>query len=281
MPKVISRDSVILAYPADYVYRTLTDFVSYSKWWPRAIRFHLKHLNPGIVGTTLDVQNGPFVKWESKISEFKTNRLLSIEYTAGAWTGITNWRFENKDGKTELTLDIDLDVNKSWLKFISFFINFSKIHSRQIKKVFANLSAYLEANEATYLNRIRLSHLDHVVLTVADVDKTCEFYSSNFGMEVVTFSGGRRALKFGDQKINLHQSGNSLYYPTASNPTPGSGDICLISLTDISIVEQELKSKGVEIIQGPVEKAGTHGMIRSLYVRDPDGNLVEISNYVK
>ena len=143
-----------------------------------------------------------------------------------------------------------------------------------------NLGKYLRENEHEYMNAIRLSHLDHIVLTVSDIEKTCTFYHNNFGMEIISFGDGRKALKFGDQKINLHQMGMD-FHPTAANPTPGAGDMCLISLTDINIVASELKDKGIEIIEGPVEKAGTHGTIRSVYVRDPDGNLIEISNYVK
>lgn len=280
MRKVISKDSVILNFPADYVYRTLTDFASYSQWWPQAIKFRIEHLNPGVTGTTIDVQNGSFVKWKSKISAFKTNRLLAIDYTDGAWTGKTYWRFENKDGKTELTLEIDLEINRAWLKFASYFLNFSRYHSKQIKHVFGNLGRYLKENEGVYLHAIRLSHLDHIVLTVSDIEKTCAFYRDTLGMEVITSGEGRKAIKFGDQRINLHQNGDG-NKPKAANPTAGSADICLISLTDINTVAVELKEKGIEIIEGPVEKSGAHGKILSLYFHDPDGNLIEISNYVK
>jgi catechol 2,3-dioxygenase-like lactoylglutathione lyase family enzyme/uncharacterized protein YndB with AHSA1/START domain len=280
MSKIISSDSVLLDFPSDYVYRTLTDFASYSKWWPRAIKFKVEHLNPGVTGTTINVQNGPFVKWQSKIMSFKTNRLLAIDYTGGAWTGKTFWRFENKDGKTELTLEIDLDIDHAWLKFISVFMNFSRYHSKQIKHVFGNLARYLKENEGTYLHVIRLSHLDHLVLTVRDIEKTCEFYHNTLGMEVITLGEGRKALKFGDQKINLHQTTSGIE-PKAKNPAPGSVDICLIALTEISTVTAELKSKGIEIIEGPIEKTGAHGKILSVYINDPDGNLIEISNYIK
>jgi catechol 2,3-dioxygenase-like lactoylglutathione lyase family enzyme/uncharacterized membrane protein len=281
MAKIISKDSIVLDFPADYVYRTLTDFVSYSKWWPHAIKFQLEHLNPGITGTTLRVQNGPFVKWKSEIKEFRTNRLLGIDYTEGAWTGKTYWRFDSRDGRTELTLEINLDINRAWLKFLAIFLNFSGIHSKQIRKVFGNLEKYLKENEVQYLNKIRLSHLDHVVLTVTDVENTCAFYRDNFAMEIILFGNGRRALKFGDQKINLHKLTGEEANPKAKSPTPGSADLCLIALTDINVVVSELKSRGVEIVEGPVEKTGAHGQIRSVYVNDPDGNLIEISNYMK
>src|SRR5258706_13423595 len=218
MARIISKNTVLLGYPADYVYRTLTDFTSYSAWWPPAIKFRIEHLNPGIIGTTINVQNGPFVKWKSKISSFKTNRLLAMDYTGGAWLGKTFWRFEDKDGKTELTLEIDLEVNKQWLKVVSVFLNFSRYHSKQIKKVFANLDSYLSKNERERMHAIRFSHLDHIVLTVDDIEKTCMFYHNNFGMEIISFGEGRKALKFGDQKINLHQKGTE-FHPTALNPT--------------------------------------------------------------
>jgi catechol 2,3-dioxygenase-like lactoylglutathione lyase family enzyme/ribosome-associated toxin RatA of RatAB toxin-antitoxin module len=280
MSKVISTDSVLLDFPAEYVYRTLTDFTSYSHWWPKAIKFRIVHLNPGITGTTLDVQNGPFVKWKSEITSFKTNRLLAIDYVSGAWVGKTNWRFEDKDGKTELTLDINLEVNKRWLNVVSVFINFSKFHSHQIKQVFESLRKYLSENEGAYMHKIRLSHLDHIVLTVTDAERTCTFYHNNLGMEIVTFGDGRKALKFGDQKINLHEVEGG-FNPRAANPTIGSGDICLVSLTDVMVAADYLKQKGIEIIAGPVERIGTHGKLKSIYLRDPDGNLIELSNYVR
>jgi catechol 2,3-dioxygenase-like lactoylglutathione lyase family enzyme len=115
---------------------------------------------------------------------------------------------------------------------------------------------------------------------VNDIEQTCAFYHATLGMEVVTFDNGRKALKFGDQKINLHQKGDSLM-PKAANPVTGAADICLISLTDISSVMAELNEKGIRIIEGPVEKNGAHGKLISVYINDPDGNLIEISNYVK
>ena len=195
MSKIISTDSALLNFPADYVYRTLTDFSSYSAWWPRAIKFRIEHLNPGIIGTTINVQNGLFVKWKSKITSFKTNRLLAIDYTGGAWKGKTFWRFEDSGGKTELTFEIDLGINHAWLNIVSVFMNLSRYHSKQIKKVFANLDSYLRENERDYLHVIRLSHLDHIVLTVNDIEKTCMFYHNNFGMEVISFGEGRKGFE--------------------------------------------------------------------------------------
>nr|WP_206529794.1 VOC family protein [Brevibacillus sp. SYP-B805] len=126
---------------------------------------------------------------------------------------------------------------------------------------------------------VKISHLDHFVLTVKDLEATCRFYAEVLGMEVVTFGGGRKALKFGSQKINLHEAGKE-FEPKALCPTPGSADICFITETPLSDVIQHLTSRGVTIIEGPVERTGAVGKIRSVYLRDPDHNLVEISNYV-
>ncbi|MDD9875921.1 MAG: VOC family protein [Magnetovibrio sp.] len=125
---------------------------------------------------------------------------------------------------------------------------------------------------------IVIDRLDHMVLTVADIDATCEFYGRVLGMERVTFAGGRTALSFGRQKINLHPAGNE-YDPCAQNPKAGSGDLCLITETPIAEVEAHLAASGVEVILGPTPKTGATGPITSVYFRDPDGNLVEVSNY--
>jgi len=117
-----------------------------------------------------------------------------------------------------------------------------------------------------------------MVLIVTDIDATCDFFSRILGIEKVVFGGGRVALAFGEQKINLHPSGNP-YYPHADQPIPGSGDICLISATPLAKVIAHLKDCGVEIIDGPVARTGSKGPITSVYIRDPDGNLVEVSNY--
>lgn len=280
MSKVQSIDRCLLNFPVDYVYRTLTDFASYSAWWPKEIRFELEHLNPGIIGTIINVQNGPFLKWKSKITGFKNNRLLAIDYIEGAWLGKTYWRVEDKDGDTELTMEIDLEINTWWLKPVSAVMNFPKYHSKQIHKIFENLRKHLALHETDYTHIIRISHIDHIVLTVADVDKTCAFYHSVLGMEIVTFGEGRKALRFGSQKINLHKKGSE-YEPKAANALTGSGDLCFIANTTIEHVISELKSKNIEIIEGPVERTGAHGNIISVYIRDPDNNLIEISNYVR
>jgi len=277
MGKLKSKDTRLLKFSIDYVYKTLTDFASYSRWWPHAIKFDIEHLNPSIIGTTINIQNGPFIKWKSKITGFKTNKLLAIDYIDGAWLGKTYYRFEEKDDGTELSLEIDLDVNRMWLKVLSLPINFEAIHTRQVKHVFNNLEKYLHENESEYMQNIRVSHIDHIVLTVRNIEETLKFYNSVLGMEIITFGDGRKALKFGIHKINLYDSGNKLT-PKATSPVPGSADICFISHVPISRVVQELKNKNVEIIEGPVEKTGAAGKIISVYFRDPDGNLIELSN---
>lgn len=125
---------------------------------------------------------------------------------------------------------------------------------------------------------IQISHLDHLVLTVRSVPKTIDFYSSVLGMEVVTFKGDRKALGFGQQKINLHQSGKE-FEPKAKSPVPGSADLCLITKTPLTTVAAHLQACGVAIEEGPVDRTGAVGPITSLYFRDPDQNLIEVSNY--
>jgi catechol 2,3-dioxygenase-like lactoylglutathione lyase family enzyme len=125
---------------------------------------------------------------------------------------------------------------------------------------------------------MKIDRLDHLVLTVRDIDATCRFYQRVLGMEVVTFAGDRKALSFGCQKINLHQKGKE-FEPKADKPTPGSADLCLITQVPIAEVEKHFKACGVEIIEGPVKRTGATGPILSLYLRDPDMNLIEVSNY--
>ena len=123
-----------------------------------------------------------------------------------------------------------------------------------------------------------LEHLDHLVLTVANIDATVDFYTEVLGMDLVTFEG-RKALAFGDQKINLHQRGHE-FNPKALHPTPGSQDLCFITLTPLDEVIGELANQRVRIEEGPVERTGAVGKLRSVYIRDPDQNLIEISNYL-
>ena len=125
---------------------------------------------------------------------------------------------------------------------------------------------------------MKISNIDHLVLTVADIDKTIDFYTNILGFEVITFGNNRKALTFGNQKINLHQKEKE-FEPKAEHPTTGSADLCFISETDIDEVLEELKQKNIEIIEGVVERTGAIGKIKSVYFRDPDLNLIEISNY--
>ncbi|MGL6127568.1 VOC family protein [Chryseobacterium artocarpi] len=123
-----------------------------------------------------------------------------------------------------------------------------------------------------------VKNIDHIVLTVADIEKTVEFYTQIMGFEEVTFGDNRKALTFGNQKINLHQKGNE-FEPKAEFPTSGSADLCFIAETDIHDIFEELKQKNVEIIEGIVNRTGAVGKIKSVYFRDPDQNLIEVSNY--
>lgn len=124
---------------------------------------------------------------------------------------------------------------------------------------------------------IKIESLDHLVLTVSSIEKTCHFYSATLGMEVEKFGEGRTALKFGDQKINLHEAGKE-FEPKAAWPTAGSGDICLICQTPIAEVVAHCVKLGINIEDGPVQRTGAAGPIMSIYIRDPDQNLIEISN---
>lgn len=127
-------------------------------------------------------------------------------------------------------------------------------------------------------NLMRVSGLDHLVLTVASIEASCDFYSEVLGMEVVTFGEGRKALKFGSQKFNLHEKGKE-FEPKALTPCTGSADICLIVEEKLELVVSELVSKGIEIENGPILRTGAVGPINSVYIRDPDRNLIELSNY--
>jgi catechol 2,3-dioxygenase-like lactoylglutathione lyase family enzyme len=125
---------------------------------------------------------------------------------------------------------------------------------------------------------VRIDRLDHLVLTVASIENTCAFYSKVLGMAVVTFAGNRKALTFGTQKINLHELGKE-FEPKADRPTPGSADLCFIAATPLSEVIEHLRACEVTIIEGPAPRTGAQGPMTSVYFRDPDGNLIEVSNY--
>jgi catechol 2,3-dioxygenase-like lactoylglutathione lyase family enzyme len=124
---------------------------------------------------------------------------------------------------------------------------------------------------------IGVDHLDHLVLTVASIERTCAFYSRVLGMAVETFDGDRKALRFGDQKINLHEAGHE-FEPKAERPTPGSADLCFIVAPPMAELIAHLENCGVAIELGPVERTGATGPMVSVYFRDPDGNLIETSN---
>jgi catechol 2,3-dioxygenase-like lactoylglutathione lyase family enzyme len=123
-----------------------------------------------------------------------------------------------------------------------------------------------------------IDHLDHLVLTVASIDATVAFYTSALGMELITF-GDRKALRFGEQKINLHQVGKE-FEPKALHPTPGSGDLCFITKAPLDEVISHLHAGNHAIELGPVARDGARGEMLSIYLRDPDLNLIEISNYL-
>ena len=120
--------------------------------------------------------------------------------------------------------------------------------------------------------------MDHLVLTVASIEGTLTFYRDVLGMRAETFGDGRWALHFGDQKFNLHEAGHE-FEPKAARPTPGSVDICLVVATAIDEVVAALADKGVPVVEGPVDRTGARGRIRSVYLRDPDDNLVELASY--
>ena len=126
---------------------------------------------------------------------------------------------------------------------------------------------------------VRVDRLDHLVLTVASIEATVAFYTRILGMGVVTFGAGRTALTFGTSKINLHETGKE-FEPKALRPTPGSADICLIVDDGIADVIAQLAVAGVPVEAGPVERTGATGPIVSCYLRDPDHNLIELSNYL-
>ena len=124
---------------------------------------------------------------------------------------------------------------------------------------------------------MEISNLDHLVLTVRDVEKTISFYTSVMGMKKEVFGQDRVALKYGDQKINLHEIGNK-FEPKANKPTPGSADLCFITKTPLNEAMSHVKNCGIEIIEGPVKRTGAKGSILSFYFRDTDNNLIEVAN---
>ena len=133
-------------------------------------------------------------------------------------------------------------------------------------------------NDSDPFIQMHIDRIDHIVLTAFDIDRTIDFYRRVMGMEPIEFAGGRRALAFGRQKINLHQAGRE-FEPKALKPVPGALDLCFITETPLDDVIAHLKANGVAIAEGPVAKTGALGAMTSVYFRDPDGNLIEVSNY--
>ena len=125
---------------------------------------------------------------------------------------------------------------------------------------------------------MKIDRLDHLVLTTRDREACVRFYTQALGMTLETFRAGRIAFRFGSQKINLHEYGRE-FEPKAHLPVPGALDLCFIASVSLDEVMRRLDAAGVKIIEGPVERTGTIGTIRSVYVRDPDLNLIEISVY--
>jgi len=123
-----------------------------------------------------------------------------------------------------------------------------------------------------------IDRVDHLVLTVRDLDATISFYTNVLEMSEITFGQGRKALQFGNQKINLHEAGRE-FEPKAEHPTPGSADLCFVSEVPVENIAEQVREAGVEVVDGPVARTGAVGSIRSIYFRDPDANLIEVSNY--
>jgi len=125
---------------------------------------------------------------------------------------------------------------------------------------------------------ITIDRLDHLVLTVRDIAATCDFYERVLGMQVATFDNNRKALAYGQQRINLHQVGRE-FEPKSAHPTPGSADLCFIVATPLSTVLPHLQSCGVAVLEGPVPRTGALGAMTSVYFRDPDLDLIELAVY--
>lgn len=125
-----------------------------------------------------------------------------------------------------------------------------------------------------------ISHIDHLVLTVKNIEKTIAFYSTVLGMREITFGDNRKALQFGNQKINLHNAEQPIA-PHAYRPTPGSADICFITDLSMTQIIDQLNTHKIKIIQGPIERMGAITQLISVYFQDPDKNLIELSTQQK
>jgi catechol 2,3-dioxygenase-like lactoylglutathione lyase family enzyme len=127
---------------------------------------------------------------------------------------------------------------------------------------------------------VKVTRLDHLVLTVTDLEATLDFYTRALGMNVQAFAGGRLALRFGQQKINLHEAGHE-FEPRARLATPGSADLCFVVEQPLTDWVEHLGALGVALVEGPVPRAGALGPMTSIYFRDPDGNLLELATYTE
>jgi len=125
---------------------------------------------------------------------------------------------------------------------------------------------------------MQIERIDHLVLTVKNVEISCAFYTKVLGMQEITFQGGRKAVAFGNQKINFHEFGQE-FDPKALCPSPGSADLCFITRAPIAQIKSHLDTCGVTIIEEPLERTGAMGPMTSVYIRDPDQNLIEIASY--
>jgi len=125
---------------------------------------------------------------------------------------------------------------------------------------------------------LQIDRLDHLVLTVHNLEATCDFYRRVLGMHVTTFGANGTALTFGAQKINLHKYGHE-FEPKAAHPLPGSADLCFVTSTPLAEVITHLEACGVPLLEGPVRRSGATGTIVSVYIRDPDLNLIELCTY--
>lgn len=126
---------------------------------------------------------------------------------------------------------------------------------------------------------MQIESIDHLVLTVRDISRTCAFYERVLGMQTVTFGDGRKALRFGSQKINLHEVGKE-FEPKALKPVAGSADLCFLTSLPLDQVIEHFLACAVPIIEGPVRRTGATGTLLSIYIRDPDGNLIEVANSI-
>jgi catechol 2,3-dioxygenase-like lactoylglutathione lyase family enzyme len=127
---------------------------------------------------------------------------------------------------------------------------------------------------------MQIERIDHLVLTVQDIGRTCVFYERVLGMQTVTFGDGRKALRFGSQKINLHEVGKE-FEPKALKPVAGSADLCFLTPQPLDQVVEHFRACAVPIIEGPVRRTGAVGTLLSVYIRDLDGNLIEVANAIE